>query len=259
MKKYLLGCGAQKAGTTWLAKNLSASPEYWNGGIKEWRFWKYYFNHNSRLTQLHMMEKKLRVASGPKNRFNKKKLEWRISALQYPKTFLQDIVDDYLSKVNVKVLGDMTPGNSTLDKDEYSFIKEYFYERSIIVKPLLIMRDPFERIWSEVRMKIKNHYPDEYSNNEKFVNKQLLDTFQLKAVEKRTKYEHIVKNIENVFDKRDICYVFSEKLFSQKGFDRVANHLGLSSLIVNNRIVWCQHEWDKTGLKVKRYFQSNNG
>jgi catechol 2,3-dioxygenase len=23
--------------------------------------------------------------------------------------------------------------------------------------------------------------------------------------------------------------------------------------------VWCQHEWDKTGLKVKRYFQSNNG
>jgi hypothetical protein len=25
------------------------------------------------------------------------------------------------------------------------------------------------------------------------------------------------------------------------------------------RIVWCQHEWDKTGLKVKRYFQSNNG
>jgi hypothetical protein len=24
-------------------------------------------------------------------------------------------------------------------------------------------------------------------------------------------------------------------------------------------LVWCQHEWDKTGLKVKRYFQSNNG
>jgi len=59
MKTFLLGCGAQKAGTTWLAQKVSRSPEYWDGGIKEWRFWKYHFDSNLRLQQLQKLEREL--------------------------------------------------------------------------------------------------------------------------------------------------------------------------------------------------------
>ncbi len=152
MKTFLLGCGAQKAGTTWLAKNLSNSPEYWNGGIKEWRFWPYYFDSNARLSQLYKLEERLLAATAPAGRLIQEKIKWRISALQYPKAFLQDIVDNFISNGKVKVLSDLTPRNGTLDIDEFAYIKAYFKESNINVKPLLIMRDPFERIWSWVRM-----------------------------------------------------------------------------------------------------------
>ncbi len=233
MKTFLLGCGAQKAGTTWLHKNLSGSSEYWSGGIKEWRFWKHYFDSNSRELQLRMMEKKLREISSPKTSMNKLKLKWKISALQNPEPFLQEICDNFIAKVNVKVLGDMTPMNGTLSIDEFSYIKEYFNEQGIVVKPLLIMRDPFERIWSAVKMKIYGRYPKQYQTNETLIYKELLRTYRLKIVVKRTRYECIIENLENVFGVHNICYEFTEQLFSQEGLDRVTNHLGIANLVVD--------------------------
>ena len=94
------------------------------------------------------------------------------------------------------------------------------------------MRDPFERIWSEVRMNIKNKYPDQ-KNNEEFVCVKLLETYRLKGVEEKTRYERMIKNLENVFDNQNIHYEFSENLYSQQGLDRITNHLGMLSVIVD--------------------------
>jgi hypothetical protein len=233
MKTFLLGCGAQKAGTTWLANSLGSSPEYWNGGIKEWRFWKHYFDRNYRLSQLHIMKKELQEHPNPDRRLKNTKFKWRFSALKSPESVLQNISDDFIAKANVKVLGDMTPSNGTLDTNEFAYIKDYFHKRGIAVKPLLIMRDPFERIWSAVRMVIGNRYPAEFQNNQQFICQLLLEKYRLKNVERRTRYEYIIRNLENVFDKKDICYEFSEQLFSQDGLDRVTNHLGISKLVVD--------------------------
>ena len=235
MKTFLLGCGAQKAGTTWLAKHLGSSPEYWNGGLKEWRFWKHYFDRNYRLSQFRSMEKELQEHPNPDRRLKNTKFKWRFSAVQNPESWLQNISDNFNTMANIKVLGDMTPSNGTLDIDEFAYIKEYFNKRGIVVKPLLIMRDPFERIWSAVRMKIGNRYPDKYQKNEQFICKKLLEYYRLEPVEKSTRYELIINNLENVFGIQDICYEFSEQLFSQEGLDRVTNHLGITNLIVDDK------------------------
>ena len=77
MKTYLLGCGAQKAGTTWLANQLNSSPEYWNGGIKEWRFWNCYFDSNHKSLQLRKMNQELYERSKHERRLNNPKFKWR--------------------------------------------------------------------------------------------------------------------------------------------------------------------------------------
>jgi len=120
-----------------------------------------------------------------------------------------------------------------MERHKFAHVKEYCNERGIIVKPLLIMRDPFERIWSEVRMRIGNRYPEQYRKNLPFINKKVLETYSLKAVERKTRYEHMIENLEHVFDEHEICYEFSEQLFTQEGFDRVTNHLGIPNLIVD--------------------------
>lgn len=235
MKTFLLGCGAQKSGTTWLAKNMNGSPEYWDGGIKEWRFWKHYFDNEHCERQLHKMKNMLRDITSPGGNLKKQKLKWRISALQDPKLFLQDIVDEFFKMENVKILADMTPSNGTLSADELSFISDYFNDRGIKVKPLFIMRDPFERIWSEVKMNVQNKYPEDYSGNKHFMCEKLLEMYRINTVEQKTRYEDIVKNLESVFRRENICYEFSERIFSQDGLNKVTNHLNISNLIVDKK------------------------
>jgi len=223
MKTFLLGCGAQKAGTTWVAKNLNNSPEYWNGGIKEWRFWKHIFNENLRMTQISHLRNKLQEGSGVKE-----EIQWRISALNSPKDFLEDINYRFIEQGDLKVIGDMTPLNGTLSISELTEIKNHFNKRGVVVKPILIMRDPFERIWSGVRMKVKNKG---YDNNT--IYKDLLKTYRLETVEKRTRYENIIYNLESVFPKHDIHYEFMEQLFSQKGLNEITSHLSISQISVD--------------------------
>ena len=43
----MLGCGAQKSGTTWVSHNLRQSEEFWDGGLKEWRLLRYFGDQKS--------------------------------------------------------------------------------------------------------------------------------------------------------------------------------------------------------------------
>ncbi len=219
MKTYLLGCGAQKAGTTWLANQLNSSPEYWNGGIKEWRFWNCYFDSNHKSLQLRKMNQELYERSKHERRLNNPKFKWRFSALQSPESFLRNISDEFAANEYVKVMGDMTPINGTLGTDELAFIKEYFSKRSIVVKPLLIMRDSFERIWSAVRMKVGNLYPEQYRQNERLSNNTLIKSYRSETVDKRTRYEHTIEKLENIFGISNICYEFSEEGNNRTGLN----------------------------------------
>ena len=56
---FLYGC--QKTGTTWLYKNLNQSEQFYDGGLKEWRFWKLYFSKKLQV------KKNLDLAGRPKN------------------------------------------------------------------------------------------------------------------------------------------------------------------------------------------------
>lgn len=224
MKTFLLGCGGQKCGTTWLSQNLLTSEEYWNGSIKEWRFWKHYFNSSSR----HKFIKKLKESPkvSPHNR-------WRINALEHPDVFLEQITSDFIANKELKVLGDMTPNNGTLNPEQLSSIKNYFENRGIQTKVVLIMRDPFERIWSETRMKIQNQNEETLQKDEKYNCDQLLKRYKLDLVERKTRYEIMITNIEKVFSKEDINYQFSEQLFNQGGLDKITNYLHMQNIIAD--------------------------
>ena len=160
-------------------------------------------------------------------------MRWRESALSAPDTFLENLCTEFLDKEGVSVMGDMTPRNGTLAVKEFTVIREYFEKRDIAVRPLLIMRDPFKRIWSAVRMKLKNEASEQSPITKEKVRKELLDTYRSGLAVKRTQYERIIDNLEQVFEPESICYEFTENLFSQQGLDRVTEHLGIPSVAVD--------------------------
>ena len=149
IRDFFVCIGAQKSGTTWLARVLSAHPELFMSPVKE----LHYFDHVGRLTQ-HLSERKLRSRN---RKFLQRLLtQWhRFAELRaqrsWYKTYLGGPVDDawyaalFRERDGKRFAGEATP--------EYAIIGEPGFRHLARLAPearlLFIMRNPVTRAWSQ--------------------------------------------------------------------------------------------------------------
>lgn len=151
-----LGIGAQKAGTTWLYRNLEAHPEIWMPPRKE----IHYFDARNRqgrglLYGLFGRSDEDRnwrgriFGSVKAHALDKPSLENLLWDLRYHTGGLDD--EWYASLFEPgkgKVAGDITPSYSVLDHDAVARVYDLMPEAKVI----FLMRNPIERIWSQIVM-----------------------------------------------------------------------------------------------------------
>jgi len=146
---FFVCIGAQKSGTTWLARVLSAHPDLFMSPVKE----LHYFDHVGGLTQ-HLSERKLRSRN---RKFLQRLLtQWhRFGELKaqrsWYKTYLEGPIDDawyaslFRDRDGKRFAGEATP--------EYAIIGEAGYRHLARLSPearlLFIMRNPVTRAWSQ--------------------------------------------------------------------------------------------------------------
>lgn len=153
-----LGIGAQKAGTTWLQRNLRAHPEIWMPKEKE----IHYFDEKIRLKgglwsrlrgdrpadvrwrrQARMRFKRSRISSSPRD------IAWD---LRY---FLMKPSDRWYASLFEpgagKMTGEATPDYSILKPRVIAHVHEIMPDAKII----FLMRNPVERPWSATDMGIR--------------------------------------------------------------------------------------------------------
>jgi Sulfotransferase family len=149
IRDFFVCIGAQKSGTTWLARVLSSHPDLFMSPVKE----LHYFDHVAGLTQ-HLSERKLRSRN---RKFLQRLLtQWhRFRELKaqrsWYKTYLNGPIDDawYVSLFRERegkpFAGEATP--------EYAIIGEEGFRHLARVAPearlLFIMRNPVTRAWSQ--------------------------------------------------------------------------------------------------------------
>ncbi len=160
--------GAQKAGTTWLHRNLLVHPQVWMPKEKE----------------LHYFDEKIWAKSSIKSKLRGNKpmdQRWRRQARRqlnrYKKKFsLRDIAwdlryffmppnDEWYASLfkqgRGKITGEATPDYSILDKEIIAHVHQLMPETKII----FLMRNPIERAWSQVLMGLRGQsleaVPDE--------------------------------------------------------------------------------------------------
>ena len=148
-----LGIGAQKAGTTWLHRNLSNHPQIWLPPVKE----VHYFD------EVHIEAHKRWAPAHRQNRGGALLRDYlartpveerdpnRIALLE---TFMEDAIsDDWYGRLfgfarPAQICGEFTP--------EYSIMRakgiRHVLQLSPDVKLILSLRDPIERCWSQIRM-----------------------------------------------------------------------------------------------------------
>ena len=150
---FLLGVGAQKAGTSWLHHQLNSRPDTDFGCLKE------YHVHDARtiaelkrFQQLQYKPLQPRTWVQPRSRLR----QWFIhNPRHYTEYFNWLLTRPRLRGTQIRLTGDITPSYALLSAGTLKDIKTNFQERGIPVKPVFLMRDPIERLISSQRMKLR--------------------------------------------------------------------------------------------------------
>jgi hypothetical protein len=155
-----IGIGAQKAGTTWLSRNLQLHPEVWMPAIKE----LHYFDERIE-DPANPLSRLFRKASGKRDRDRR----WRRQVLRRTWRHLKSFSrDDFLWDLKYyagspgdgwyaslfepgkgKTAGEITPAYSMLGPDAVAHVHALAPEAKIV----FMMRNPIERAWSQAAMR----------------------------------------------------------------------------------------------------------
>lgn len=208
-KIFVLGVGAQKAGTSWLHSYLCQCRGVDMGYIKEYHVWDAVY---SPLCQNFVVDKNSRVLDDmSKYRF----------FMQNNPGFYESFFNNILSD-GYRVTGDITPSYSVLSAKQLSVIKQKIHNIGANVKCIFLMRDPVERCWSAAKMHCTRHQFNDV------VEDLLRKRYKTDQYAFRTRYERICENLEDAFSPDELYYGFYESMFTDEEITRLSNFIGLS-------------------------------
>lgn len=227
IRDFFVCIGAQKSGTTWLARVLSAHPDLFMSPVKE----LHYFDHAAGLTQ-HLSDRKLRSRN---RKFLQRLLtQWhRFGELKrqraWYRSYLRGPIDDawyanlFAARDGKRFAGEATP--------EYAIIGDAGYRHLAKVAPdarlLFIMRNPVTRAWSQALHHCRTTRQDAMG----------LSTSELIAVmeaspnfEALCDYAGTLEAVARVFPAEQLMTLFYEDMHQdrEKALKQVCGHIGLA-------------------------------
>jgi hypothetical protein len=224
-KRFVVGIGAQKTGTSWLHRYLAGRQEIFMPMLKE----LHYFDVKYRPDLFGHLEKKLFVR-------RLRKLEHlepsRSRLIAEIKARLEMGNDDQLYKAffrerasEVDFFGEVTPSYALLHTDGLEAIRALFPN----VRIIFTMRDPIERFFSQVRMR-SGDATRKGLNGPAFAEACLGEPDFVE----RSQYETTIRNIEAAFPRNgDIKYLFYEKMFRPESVAEICSFIGVPYVPAN--------------------------
>lgn len=209
---FLLGVGAQKAGTSWLHDQLNRRQDANFGFCKEY--------HVFDALTLDAFSR-YRPQSPPLWRWR----TWRRERFfQDPNRYF-DYFTGLLSRPGCRLSGDITPSYACLSADTLQWIGDAFKERSIRTCPVFILRDPIERLLSQQRMQLRKKKKLNPANELRAFHK-LADKLE-QHPSLRSDYVSTLHSLSESFAKEDICLLLFEQLFDTSSHHRLYEQMSL--------------------------------
>jgi hypothetical protein len=206
-----IGIGAQKAGTTWLYRNLVNHPQIWIPR-KEVHYFDTKINERSHVAT------RLLGRSLDDQRWRQQVRRWTIEHLKrfdleglrfVYKYYLRPYNDGWYGSIfeprEGRVAGEITPAYSTLGQDVVSHVHEIMPEAKII----FLMRNPIERDWSQTVMSFDKA---EKGSAQAVPEKELLRRFEGKGSRSLTNYVRTLETWQSFYPKEQIFVGFTEDI-----------------------------------------------
>ncbi len=219
-RTFLLGVGAMKAGTTWLHDYLAASPQCQPGHRKEYHVFDsldFPTEQGKEPWLLHRVVDKARaslddVADG---RPTDPTFLHQAAMIADERLYFDYFTGLFSRDPATRLTLDITPGYALLSTDRLASIRAEFERRAVRPVAVFLLRDPVERIWSQVRMQ-KRRRPE---NNPGPAEELVAQRYAEPSYAERTRYEATVRHLDATFGDQ-AGYGFYEELFDPATTER---------------------------------------
>ena len=217
MKTFVLGIGAQKAGTTWLYNYIQNDPKCNFGQMKEYHHWNSVFIESEKYINI----KKKNLFSKPIQTLNSDELLRRtmLRSENYYTLYFNSIINSGFS-----ITGDLTPQYSRTNLEGFKYIKKKLIEFGFNVKVIYLIRDPVERLWSNIRMEKKLYKGIKEGLSDSDALKMLLND---KEWTTESRYEIVIERIKNVFELENIYIGIYEEMFTSVRLKKLSDFIGI--------------------------------
>ncbi|MGX9355767.1 sulfotransferase domain-containing protein [Roseobacteraceae bacterium S113] len=236
-KTFILGVGAQKAGTTWLHVQLSRQSYAEFGFLKEYHVFdalELPDYANAFCNTLVEQAKQLIDEHGPLAVRHEPDLWRRLSFLADPDCYFEYFSALLDKSPDAVLTGDITPSYALLSEDMLTTIRDGLIRNGFKVRVVYLMRDPVDRVWSSVRMTRRNQVLE--NPNKKFLMSEeeaILSRLESPWLLGPARYDKTVERIKSVFDKDELYFELYERLFTPESIERLATFLGVPKIDVN--------------------------
>lgn len=217
-KTYLLGVGAQKAGTTWLYEYLWDHPQVAMSPVKEMHFWGYRDCDPWKWPVTHFRRKlrrrqELDAKAGVERDYAPLRERIRMAGdlALYRRFFRRQIRDGHT------VFGEITPAYCHLPPEEFAFINRQFAQ----VKVIYLLRNPADRHWSQMRFSEGAEAVEEL---EAAIDRTLANP----KYAERNNYDRTLANLARAFRPEQVHIDFYETLFTPQAVTRLCTFLGIA-------------------------------
>ena len=249
---FVLGVGAQKAGTSWVYDYLNGHPDCAMTAVKEMHVFDLLLarkdNAAVALQRLQRLRGTLRkeIARAKEGRpfaEDGPRLTGFMDcmAMQYqPDRYAHYFRTLRARHPGARVIGEITPNYATLTVDNYRAIRRII-EEEIGARPkvVFLLRDPVERCWSQQRMvdrmaeaRTKRKGKGKAAGKKKRADAR--ERFGKAARAPRaqglTRYENTIRNLEQVFSADEVFYGLYEELFTEAEVARLCAFLGIATV-----------------------------
>lgn len=220
---FLVGVGAQKAGTTWLYQYLGRHPDVAMSPIKE----LHYFDQRFRPDLCGMWARDFErqaaaviasLANGEGgSALHLQALTDRVRMNADPAAYLEYF--DRLATFGRAVVGEITPSYSLLPESGFAEIRSMIARTAAKPRIVFIMRDPAARFWSQCRFESSPSRSADAVYEQALADPQFLE---------RTRYDVTVARLRAVFRPEEVLFLFYESLFDSAAIERLCRFLGIA-------------------------------
>ena len=238
---FLLGVGAQRAGTTWLHTQLQSSGVVARFPVKEFHIWDAISSPLFSEFDLRAGYFSLNTLKSLLRRIRRSDLDSRTELRRKMQTSPENYFDffrDLLEAQGCTIASDITPSYCALSEQVFSDIREGFEAYDIDVKVVYILRDPADRCLSAVRKYRRDNTTKQGVDVILPEEEAFLRYLQSDHAKVRTDYPGTLTRLEKVFPAEKMHIGFFETMFQERELVRLEQFLGI--------------DIDRAAVKVRR-------